>query len=494
MNKTLIPFLIGFLVLSGLPVFSSFVQADTVVVMGEPVDEPIDEEPPQDEPPQGEPPQDEPPPGPQPILATINITPKTLNLNSEGKFITASVGLPDGFDANQIDRNTLQISAIDGHPIEPICAGKTMEPEIESDNCLLAKFERQALGNVLVPGDEVEITIEGVLTSGEKFTGADTIRVIDPTSQSQVNSGEKKFIFHLGKHLSSDCRILKALLCMNYRKKDLKIELGLREFLNGEWSRLLEHRFAEHYFLPTIEGGSYEWDLTETVKENWNKGIYHITISIDYDSQIANGRPALIVAYEGSGTLLETAIQEQDLTPIGPRFGIGKARNLVKLFFRKEDIQKMNTENIKICGWDESASQWEVTPDSKLDPVEHSVTTKNTGYCIYQIMYVSSASSGQTNPGESTTARSFNDSLCQNYPNPFNPSTTIDYAISQDCHVTLKLYNVCGQLVATIVDEYQRAGSHSKYFDAGDKLSRGIYYYQLKAGDFVDTKRMVILK
>jgi len=44
------------------------------------------------------------------------------------------------------------------------------------------------------------------------------------------------------------------------------------------------------------------------------------------------------------------------------------------------------------------------------------------------------------------------------------------------------------------VDEYQQAGPYSKHFDAGDRLSRGIYYYQLKAGDFVDTKRMVILK
>ncbi len=495
MNKTLIPFLIGFLVLTSLPVFSSFVQADTVVVMGEPIDEPIDEEPPQDEPPQDEPPQDEPPPAPEPepILATVNITPKTINLKSMGNFITASIGLPDGFNANQIDRNTVQISEIDGHPIEPICADRTIELEIESD-CLIVKFKRKDLTNVLIPGDEVKITIEGLLTSGEKFVGVDTIKVIEQGKGFHVNAREKSFAFHLGKHLSTDSRILKALLWVNYRSEKWRINLWLRRTFNRKWVRFFENKFTKYYFLPLVEGGGYEWDVTEIVKENWDKGIYYVTISIDYDMQIANGRPALIVTYEGASALLETAIKKQNLKPIAPRFIFPKGRKLVKLFFRDEDIQGMDTENIVICGWNESTSQWEVMPDSTLDLREQSVTTKRTGYCIFQIMCVSQASSGQTDPGESTTDGSFKNSLSQNYPNPFNPSTTINYTISKDCHVTLKLYNICGQLVATIVDEYQHAGSHSKYFDGGEKLSRGIYYYQLKAGDFVNTKRMVVLK
>lgn len=94
----------------------------------------------------------------------------------------------------------------------------------------------------------------------------------------------------------------------------------------------------------------------------------------------------------------------------------------------------------------------------------------------------------QMAPGQRVNA------LGQNYPNPFNPATTIEYSIAQDCQVTLKLYNVAGQLVATLIDEWQTAGPHKVVFDAGDKLSRGIYYYQLKAGNFVGTKKMVVLK
>jgi len=489
MKKNLIPFLICCLLITGLSIFPTLAPADTVVVLGEPIDDPIDDEPPQDVPP---PP---PAPEPEPIPANVNITPNTVNLKSMGHFITASIGLPNGFNVNQIDGNTVEISAIDEYSIEPIPADKTMLSGIESDNCLLAKFARGDLINVLSPGDEVEITIEGLLASGEKFTGVDTLRVIEPGNQFPVNAREKTFIFRLGKHLSSDSTIVKALLWMNYRKNDWRIKLWLRKFLNRKWLRLLEHKFAKHYFLPIIEGGGYEWDLTETVRGNWGKGIYYVTISLDYDTQIANGYPALIVTYEGSNTLQETAIKKQKLKPIAPRFILPKGRKLVRLFFSDEIIQGMNTENIVICGWNKATSRWEVMPDSTLDPAEQSVTTKKTGYYLYQIMSVSSSSPGQTDPGdEGDPAGSLKNSLGQNYPNPFNPSTTINYAVSRDCHVTLKLYNICGQLVATIVDEYQQAGTYSKHFDAGDRLSRGIYYYQLKAGNFVDTKRMAILR
>jgi len=494
MRKILIPFLIGSLLVIGLSILTTFAEADTVVVMGEPIDEPIDDELEEDVPP--------PPPETKPIPAIVNIAPDTINLKSMGNFITAYIELPNSFNVSQIDGNTIQISAVDGQPIEPIYRDKTMPLEIESDNCLSAKFERKDLQNVLVPGDEVDITIEGLLTSGKKFIGTDTIRVIEPGNRFYVNAGEKRFIFHLGKHLSPDSKILRALLWVNYRNKEWRIDLWLKRTFARKWVRFIENRFAEYYFLPLTEGAGYEWDFTEIVKENWEKGISYVTISIDYDMEIAKGCPALIVTYEGSGTLEACAIEGQNLKPIGPRFSIAKGKNLVKLFFRNEDIQGMNPENIQICGWNESTSQWEVMPDSTLDPGEQSVTTERTGYRVYQIMYVASSLSGQTNPGESTTdttdegdtAGSLKNSLGQNYPNPFNPSTTIEYTISQDCHVTLKLYNICGQLVATIVDEYQQAGPHTEHFDGGDRLSRGIYYYQLKAGDFVGTKRMAVLK
>ncbi len=83
--------------------------------------------------------------------------------------------------------------------------------------------------------------------------------------------------------------------------------------------------------------------------------------------------------------------------------------------------------------------------------------------------------------------------LRQNYPNPFNPQTRIDYSIKTASHVTLKVVNILGQVVATLVDEKQQAGPHFRVFDAS-KLSSGIYFYTIKTGDFSATKKMILMK
>ena len=83
--------------------------------------------------------------------------------------------------------------------------------------------------------------------------------------------------------------------------------------------------------------------------------------------------------------------------------------------------------------------------------------------------------------------------LAQNYPNPFNPVTSIEYSVAGNVQATLKVYNVLGQEVVTLVDEVQEPGQYSVSWDAGDVAS-GVYFYRLNAGDFSATKRMVLMK
>ena len=83
--------------------------------------------------------------------------------------------------------------------------------------------------------------------------------------------------------------------------------------------------------------------------------------------------------------------------------------------------------------------------------------------------------------------------LQQNYPNPFNPSTTIRYTLPEDARVSLKLYNILGQEVATVVDADQKAGFKSVELNAGN-LASGEYFYRLRAGDLVATKKLLLLK
>ncbi len=84
-------------------------------------------------------------------------------------------------------------------------------------------------------------------------------------------------------------------------------------------------------------------------------------------------------------------------------------------------------------------------------------------------------------------------SLAQNYPNPFNPSTRIQFSISKQANVELKVYNVLGQVVATLINGTMTAGQHEITFDARN-LASGIYFYRLTAGDLSSVKKMVLLK
>jgi len=83
--------------------------------------------------------------------------------------------------------------------------------------------------------------------------------------------------------------------------------------------------------------------------------------------------------------------------------------------------------------------------------------------------------------------------LKQNYPNPFNPSTSLQYAIGSRQFVTLKVYDLLGREVATLVNEEKPAGEYEVEFN-GSTLPSGIYFYQLKAGTFSETKKMILLK
>jgi len=84
-------------------------------------------------------------------------------------------------------------------------------------------------------------------------------------------------------------------------------------------------------------------------------------------------------------------------------------------------------------------------------------------------------------------------SLFQNYPNPFNASTQLKYALREDCHVRLEVYNVLGRQVATLVDEFQNAGYQSVNWNANE-LASGMYLYRLQAGNFIQTRKMVLVK
>ena len=87
--------------------------------------------------------------------------------------------------------------------------------------------------------------------------------------------------------------------------------------------------------------------------------------------------------------------------------------------------------------------------------------------------------------------------LHQNFPNPFNPGTSIQYAVSSRQFISLKIYDVLGNEIAVLVNEEKPAGEYEVKFSAnggGKGLTSGIYFYQLRIGSVIQTKKMVYLK
>lgn len=86
-------------------------------------------------------------------------------------------------------------------------------------------------------------------------------------------------------------------------------------------------------------------------------------------------------------------------------------------------------------------------------------------------------------------------SLSQNYPNPFNPSTVISWQLAVSSFVTLNIYDMLGRKVASLVNEFQQAGIHNfKLNTQNYSLPSGIYFYQISAGEYIDTKKMILMK
>jgi hypothetical protein len=89
--------------------------------------------------------------------------------------------------------------------------------------------------------------------------------------------------------------------------------------------------------------------------------------------------------------------------------------------------------------------------------------------------------------------------LEQNYPNPFNPTTVISWQLAKSSDVSLRVYDILGNEIATLVNGFQNAGSHTITFNPmlltnGKHLTSGIYFYRLKAGNYLQTKKMILLK
>jgi hypothetical protein len=183
----------------------------------------------------------------------------------------------------------------------------------------------------------------------------------------------------------------------------------------------------------------------------------------------------------------ETDLEFYELPPLPPkdafdiRFGSGRIAENLKNENQTIEMRGIvypviiKVENLSITLMDESGN--------KLNADLSSGETINiTNESIHRLLVQS---------GKSVTPIGFN--LEQNFPNPFNPSTTIKFSIPKEAKVNLSIFNVLGELVTTLVNEQMKVGHYEYEFNASN-LASGIYIYRINAGDFVETKKMVLVK
>jgi hypothetical protein len=152
------------------------------------------------------------------------------------------------------------------------------------------------------------------------------------------------------------------------------------------------------------------------------------------------------------------------------------------------EIEKMTTSWQKI-GFVNGAGT--STETQRYSFIDNNVTSSINSYRLKQIDYDGSFEYSDIIEIETVIPNEFN--LGQNYPNPFNPSTKIRFTISNMRFTKLKVYNVLGKQVATLINKELEAGNYKVDFNAGD-LPSGIYYYSLTAGNFKETKKMLLLR
>ena len=127
--------------------------------------------------------------------------------------------------------------------------------------------------------------------------------------------------------------------------------------------------------------------------------------------------------------------------------------------------------------------------DIKIHPTANFLVAGTHGRSMFKIDL--DMVTGVETDNKNTTLNRF--VLEQNYPNPFNPSTNIQYALGRQQFVVMKVYDVLGNEIATLVNEEKSAGTYEIKFDAS-VLTSGVYFYKLEAGNFIETKKMIFLR
>ena len=229
----------------------------------------------------------------------------------------------------------------------------------------------------------------------------------------------------------------------------------------GDFSEVFSHRENSSITVIPINSGE-EYTTINTAYVDWyrNFDIRYIAVaSLSYSGFNVYEIPFVKATHSTNGDVLDSLLNKDYL------YVILDSASLISLRFNTADLQNPDPTLLREYIFETNGRYVKGGPDGQFT---HSLNVRNS-----------------RNP--------YNYKLYINYPNPFNPKTMIKYDIAKAGLVRLKVYDLLGRLVTTLVNDYRNPGNYNVTFD-GTNLASGVYIYKLEAGNFIDVKKMVLIK
>lgn len=403
-----------------------------------------------------------------PVHATITVTPRTLNLNSNGKYVTGEIELALPFFTAEIDPATVKLNPGD----IPAVPGLSSLADANNDGIqeLTVKFDRTAFQTLLPQGEYVPVTLTGDVRN-RTFAGEDTIRTLRPNVVHP----------HGGTHIIPGAATTIQWTTPNgYGNQITAADIHFSGDDGTTWSQLANKipnsgsfnwTTPADIYLPKCRVMVTLWKNDEIFGQSMNQDAFAIAAPVAVRLKSFD-----VGVVDGDAVLRWETNFEADMNG----FQVVRADE-------ENGIYTSVTRELIASKGDPEGAHYEYR-DASIRP--------NRSYW-YKLVEITPDGEGAQFGPYSISFRLANE-LEQNVPNPFNPVTTIKYSIAHDEDVNLVIYDVGGRRVRTLVDARQRADVYKVTWDGinddGQRVASGMYFYKFAAGKFVQTRKMVLLK
>ncbi len=266
---------------------------------------------------------------------------------------------------------------------------------------------------------------------------------------------------------------LEQLMLLQFQGKWDEAAAGYEQVFSREWNTTIGRyslRKLKECFTNLNEKGQFDVYLKSSVKPlvTSKDELYALLVEFDNETLFDNGN------YQAVATNLKSLITD---------------------FKNNEPIYKHEMLDLGFL----YLNSLHDTSDAKVyfsqleDSYPNDLLTQSAEYLMGEYSGAQASSGSNSSDTSAVSSQSMQAGLSENYPNPFNPTTMIKYQLLKSGHVTLRIYDILGREVATLVNENQDTGIHSATFD-GSRLASGVYFYRLTAPGIVVTKKMVLTK